>query len=60
MIKCTQAGWPDFPLNYDELLPGANREVILLLSEGDDELPLVYEWEDDYSTVNKEKRTIDL
>ena len=54
------ASRPDFPLNYDELLPGANREVILLLSEGDDELTLVYEWEDDYSTVNKEKQTINL
>lgn len=54
------ASRPNFPLNYDELLPDASREVILLLSEGDDELTLIYEWEDDYSKENKERQTIDL
>ena len=54
------ASRPDFPLNYEELLPDASREVILLLSEGDDELTLTFEWEDDYSKDNKEQQTIDL
>ena len=54
------ASRPDFPLNYDELLPGAYREVTLLLSEGDDELTLNYEWEDDFCKDNKESQTIDL
>ena len=54
------ASRPDFPLNYEELLPGAYREVLLLLSEGDDELTLNYEWEDGYSKNNGEKQTIDL
>lgn len=54
------ASRPDFPLHYDELLPDASREVILYLSEGDDELTLIYEWEDDYSKENKEQQTIDL
>lgn len=51
---------PNFPLNYEELLPGASREVTLLLSEGDDVLTLTYEWEDDFSNDNTEKQTIDL
>ena len=54
------ASRPDFPLSYVELLPGASREVTLLLSEGDDELTLVYEWDDDYSKDNRESQTIDL
>ncbi len=54
------ASRPVFPIIYDELLPGASREVILLLSEGDDELTLIFEWEDDYSKDNKEHQTIDL
>lgn len=54
------AASPEFPLHYEELLPQANREVTLFLSEGDDELLLAYEWEDDYSTSNKERQTIDL
>src|SRR5574344_1630052 len=40
------ASRPDFPLNYDALLPGAYREVTLLLSEGDEELTLNYKWDD--------------
>lgn len=54
------ASRPDFPLNYDELLPDASREVVLLLSEGDDELTLVYSWEDEFSKDNKEEQTLDL
>ena len=51
---------PEFPLHYDELLPGAYRDVNLFLSEGDDELTLTYGWEDNYSTDNIETQTIDL
>lgn len=54
------ASRPDFPLIYEELLPGASREVLLLLSEGDDELTLSYEWEDDFKRDNRESQTIDL
>ena len=54
------ASRPDFPLNYDELLPGAYREVTLLLSEGDEELTLNYKWDDDFCKDNKERQTIDL
>lgn len=54
------ASRPDFPLNYDELLPEASREVLLFLAEGDDELTLTFEWEDDYCKDNKEQQTIDL
>ncbi len=54
------ASRPNFPLSYEELLPGASREVLLHLSEGDDELTLSYEWADDFKRVNKESQTIDL
>lgn len=54
------ASRPAFPLSYEELLPGANREVLLHLSEGDDELTLSYEWADDFKRDNKESQTIDL
>lgn len=54
------ASRPDFPLNYDELLPGAYREVTLLLSEGDEELTLNYKWDDDFCKDNKERQTINL
>lgn len=54
------ASRPVFPLNYDELLPDASREVTLLLTEGDDELTLSFMWEDDYSKDNKEEQTLDL
>ena len=29
---------PEMPVTYAELLPGASREIILMLSSGDDEL----------------------
>ena len=54
------ASSPEFPLHYEELLSDASREVTLLLSEGDDELTLTFEWEDEYSKTNKETQTIDL
>ena len=54
------ASRPVFPLNYDELLPDASREVTLFLTEGDNVLTLTFEWEDDYSKDNKEQQTIDL
>lgn len=54
------ASKPNLPLTYEELLPDASREILLLLTEGDDEITLVFEWEDDYSKINKESQTIDL
>lgn len=51
---------PKFPLLYERLLPEASREVQLFLTEGNDELDLIYEWEDDYSVKNRESQTIDL
>ena len=54
------ASKPNLPQTYEELLPDASREILLLLTEGDDEITLVFEWEDDYSKINKESQTIDL
>lgn len=51
---------PDFPIKYNELLPDAPREIILFLSEGDDELTLNYTWDDDFATGNVETQTVDL
>ena len=51
---------PQFPIQYTELIPDAPREVILFLTEGDDELTLNYTWDDEYATGNKETQTIDL
>lgn len=51
---------PDLPVTYHELLPDASREILLLLTEGDDELTLNYTWDDDFGTNNKENQTIDL
>ena len=51
---------PDLPVTYPELLPEASREILLLLTEGDDELTLNYTWDDDFGTNNKETQTIDL
>lgn len=54
------ASRPDLPQTYEELLPDASREILLLLTEGDDEITLTFEWEDDFSKDNKERQTIDL
>ena len=54
------ASRPDLPQTYEELLPDASREILLLLTEGDDEITLEFEWEDDFSKNNKESQTIDL
>lgn len=54
------ASRPEFPQAYEELLPDASREVLLLLSEGDDEITLTFEWEDDFRKDNKERQTVDL
>ena len=51
---------PEMPVTYAELLPGASREIILMLSSGDDELTLEYQWEDSFSADNQEKQTTDL
>lgn len=54
------ASRPDLPQTYKELLPDASREIILLLTEGADEITLTFEWEDDFGKENKENQTIDL
>ena len=54
------ASKPNLPQTYEELLPDASREILLLLTEGDDEITLTFEWEDDFSKNNKESQTIDL
>lgn len=54
------ASKPNLPQTYEELLPDASREIQLLLTEGDDEITLTFEWEDDFSKNNKESQTIDL
>ena len=54
------ASRPELPQTYEELLPDASREILLLLSEGDDEITLTFEWEDDFRNDNKESQTIDL
>lgn len=54
------ASRPELPQTYEELLPDASREILLLLSEGDDEITLTFEWEDDFRSDNKESQTIDL
>lgn len=54
------ASRPDLPQIYEELLPNASREILLLLTEGDDEITLTFEWEDDFGKNNKESQTIDL
>ena len=54
------ASKPNLPQTYEELLPDASREILLLLTEGDDEIKLTFEWEDDFSKNNKESQTIDL
>ena len=54
------ASRPEFPQTYEELLPDASREVLLLLTVVDNLLTLTYEWDDDYSKGNKESQTIDL
>lgn len=51
---------PDFPVVYSELLPDAHREILIFLSEGDDELTLNYIWDDDFKSGNEETQTIDL
>ena len=51
---------PNMPVTYSELLPDASREIVLLLSEGDDVLTLNYTWDDEMSTNNSETQTIDL
>ena len=51
---------PELPQHYAELLPDASREIVLYLSEGDDELTLSFKWEDEYSKNNEERQTIDL
>lgn len=51
---------PNMPLTYAEVLPNATREITLMLTSGNDELTLSYEWEDEYSRENKESQTIDL
>ena len=54
------ASRPDLPQTYEELLPDASREILLLLTEGDDKIMLTFEWEDDFRKDNKERQTIDL
>lgn len=54
------ASRPDLPQTYEELLPNASREILLLLTDGDDEITLIYEWDDDFRKENKESQTIDL
>ena len=54
------ASRPDLSQIYEELLPNASREILLLLTEGDDEITLTFEWEDDFGKNNKESQTIDL
>lgn len=51
---------PEMPVTFAELLPGASREIILILSSGDDELTLTYHWDDSFSADNQENQTIDL
>jgi len=51
---------PNMPMTYAEVLPNATREITLMLTSGNDELTLSYEWEDEYSRENKESQTIDL
>ena len=54
------ASRPELPITYTELLPDASREILILLTDGDDEITLTFEWEDDFGKENKESQTIDL
>lgn len=54
------ASKPNLPQTYEELLPDASREIQLLLTEGDDEITLTFEWEDDFRKDNKDSQTVDL
>ena len=54
------ASRPELPQTYDELLPDASRKILLLLTEGDDEITVTFEWEDDFKKDNKDSQTIDL
>lgn len=51
---------PTIPCTIDKLHPGDHRNFRLLLCEGDEELTLTFEWEDEFSKENKESQTIDL
>lgn len=51
---------PELPVNYDELMPGAERRIILALVEGNTGAEVLFTWDDENQKENKQKQTIDL
>lgn len=51
---------PELPWDIKELLPRAHRDILLLLSEGNDEATFKFSWDDEYKKGNTEQQTISL